>query len=307
MKKYLFGMLLIIIIPYLVVTIFVKDEKSEQIKFNFMSNKTIRIKHETSGEIVTVPFEDYIRGVLSGEMPVSFELEALKAQAVAARSYALKKMEQNVNNSYDVVDTVSNQVYLDDEALKNKWQNKYEENMNKISTAVVETKGEYLTYDGAVVQAFFFSTSTGKTENCEEVFQQPLPYLRSVDSQWDSEVSPVFTSQVDMSLIDFYTKLNLPYNDKININITKSTSTGRVKELTINETNFTANQITSALKLRSTFFDIKQVGSNVKIDVKGFGHGVGMSQYGALAMAKKGYKYDQILKYYYQGVEISKI
>lgn len=306
MKKCIIGFSLVFLIPYLVVTFLVKEE-DRQVKFQVVSNQKVRVKQEATGTIIEVPFEEYITGVLAGEMPINFDLEALKAQAVAARSYVLKKMEQNQGKEYDVVDTVANQVYLDDATLKERWKDGYTEKMNKLKQAVVETKGEYLQYQGEVVEAFFFSTSTGKTENCEEVFTQALPYLRSVDSQWDSEVSPVFSSSVDISLLDFYSKLNLPYQTTVDVQITKTTSTGRVKELTINGQSFTGNQVYSALGLRSTFFTISQVGNNIHVDIKGFGHGVGMSQYGALAMAKKGYTYDQILKHYYQGVEIVKI
>lgn len=304
MKKLIIFSIIIILVPYLVVTLLIQDE---EIHFQFISNQMVRVKRESTGTIEKVPLEEYVTGVLAGEMPVSFELEALKAQAVAARSYVMKKIEQNQNNEYDVVDTVSNQVYLDENTLKQKWQDSYIEKMNKIKTAIIETKGEYLTYDGQVIEAFFFSTSTGKTENVEEVFVSALPYLRSVDSSWDAEVSPVFEETNQFSLSDFYTKLNLPYQQSLEVIITKTTSTGRVKELTINGNWFKANDVYSNLKLRSTYFNIEQVGTNVIVTTKGFGHGVGMSQYGAQAMAKKGYTYDQILKHYYQGVEISKI
>ena len=199
MKKIILGLVILLLVPYFIITIFVKEEK--EIQFLFQSHEVVRVKQEQKGTIIEVPFEEYIKGVLAGEMPVSFELEALKAQAVAARSYVLKKMEQNQNLDYDVVDTVSNQVYLDDETLQSRWGDGYLEKMNKLKTAVLETKGQYLTYDGAIVEAFFFSTSTGKTENCEEVFVQALPYLRSVDSSWDSEVSPVFSTVVDLSFV----------------------------------------------------------------------------------------------------------
>ncbi len=304
MKKIIIASILILVVPYLVVTLCIKEEK---MNFQFGSNLMIRVKRNATGNIEKVPFEEYITGVLAGEMPVNFELEALKAQAVAARSYAMKKMEQNQNNEFDVVDTVSNQVYLDDATLKERWKDDYPEKINKIKTAITETNGEYLTYDGAVIQAFFFSTSTGKTENVEEVFVQALPYLRSVDSSWDAEVSPVFQVTTEFSLADFYSKLNLPYQESLQIEFTKTTSTGRVKELLINGTPFKASDVSSNLNLRSTFFSFEQIGNNVKIETKGFGHGVGLSQYGAQAMAKKGYTYDQILKHYYQGVEISKI
>lgn len=303
-QKYLIAIVLIIIIPYLIVTILIKDE---EIKFKFVSNMMVRVKQDTKEKIVSVPFEEYITGVLAGEMPTNFEMEALKAQAVAARSYVMKKMEQNANKEYDVVDTVSNQVYLDETTLKEKWKDKYVEKINKIKKAIIDTKGEYMTYDNQVIEAFFFSTSSGKTENVEEVFSSKLPYLRSVDSSWDEEVSPVFHVKKDLSLADFYTKLNLPYKDTIKTEVIKTTSTGRVKEIKINDQIFTGSDAYSKLGLRSTFFEIKQIDSNVQIDTKGYGHGVGMSQYGALAMAKKGYQYEDILKHYYQGIEISKI
>ena len=304
MKKIITGLLLIIIIPYVVVTTCIDEE---EIKFHFVSNKTVRVKREATGEIIEVPFEEYVKGVLAGEMPISFEKEALKAQAVATRSYVLKKMEDSKNNDYDVVDTVMNQVYLDDAYLKEAWQDTFDEKNNKLKEVIVETRGEYLTYNGEIVEAFFFSTSTGKTENSGEVFMTQLPYLKSVDSSWDEEVSPVFNDSEEFSVSDFCTKLNIPYNDKISIDVIKTTSTGRIKQIKINEKEFTGNEVTSALELRSTYFTINQVGNNIIIKTKGYGHGVGMSQYGALAMAKKGYTYDEILKYYYQGVEISKL
>ncbi len=303
MKKLIITTLIIILIPFIIVTIFIKDET---IKFNFISNSVVRVKRE-NGNIDRVFFEEYVKGVLAGEMPTSFDLEALKAQAVAARSYVLKKMEQNKEQEYDVVDTVMNQVYLDDATLKEKWKDKYEEKNNRIKQAIVETKGEYMTYNNEVIEAFFFSTSTGKTENSGEVFQTQLPYLKSVDSAWDEEVSPVFSQDNNLSLEEFYQKLNIEYNPNLKIEITKTTSTGRIKELKINDHEFKANDIYQKLNLRSTFFDIKQKDNQVEITTKGYGHGVGMSQYGALAMAKKGYKYQDILKYYYQGVEIKKL
>ena len=177
MKKLIFIILLILFVPYLFIKLFVYDDN---IKFFFKTDDNIRIK-QTNGNIIEVPFEEYIVGVISGEMPVSFELEALKAQAVAARSYALVQMNRNKSNDYDVVDTVMNQVYLDENTLKQKWGNNYDNNINKVRKAVIETKGEYLEYDGKVIEAMFFSTSAGKTENVEEVFCEKLPYLRSVD------------------------------------------------------------------------------------------------------------------------------
>lgn len=303
MKRIILITLLILLIPYLIITFFIKDEN---IKFEYVSNTIVRVLHE-DGLVEAIPFEEYTLGVLAGEMPVNFELEALKAQAVAARSYVLKKMEQNKDKDYDVVDTVMNQVYISDASLREKWKDSYDEKINKLKQAIIETKGEYLTYNNEVVEAFFFSTSTGKTENSEEVFVQALPYLRSVDSSWDSKVSPVFNETTTISLSDFYQKLNLEYNDSLNIEILETTSTGRIKRIKINDKEFTGNDVYKALKIRSTFFEIKKIDNNVVITTKGYGHGVGMSQYGAEGMAKEGYTYDQILKHYYKDVEISKM
>ena len=301
MKKILLLTCIIIFIPYIIVNLFIKDE---EIKFKYTSNMMVRVKQDD--EIIKVPFEDYIVGVLAGEMPVSFELEALKAQAVAARSYVMKKMQANIDKEYDVVDTVMNQVYLDDEHLQEVWKDDYTNNINKIKQAVMETFNEYLEYDGEIVDAMFFSTSVGATENSEEVFTSKVPYLRSVDSTWDS-ISPVYEVNYTFSLEGFYNKLNLNYSETLNIELLDTTSTGRVKKLKINGVTLEGNTVVTNLKLKSNHFTIKLDNNKIYITTKGYGHGVGMSQYGAQAMALKGYKYDEILKYYYQGVEIKKI
>ncbi len=305
MKKIFFATLLIILIPYILITVFIKEP--EKVKFKYMSNMTIRIKRNSTGNIDVVPIEEYIVGVVSGEVPISFEMDALKAQAVAARSYVLKQLEYNKNKDYDVVDTVMNQVYLDSDQLKNRWGNDYESNLNKAKAAVLETKGEYLDCNGSVVEALFFSTSTGYTENSGEVFPTQQPYLKSVASMWDADVSPVFNDYFHFSLADFYRLLGVEYRDNVYVEVISTTSTGRIKQIKINNKVFSGDQVQYLLGLRSTFFTITQNGNSVDINTKGFGHGVGMSQYGAEGMALNGYKYDEILKYYYQGVEIKKI
>lgn len=305
MKKIFFATLLIILIPYILITVFIKEPK--EVKFKYMSNMTIRIKRNSTGNIDVVPIEEYIVGVVSGEVPISFEMDALKAQAVAARSYVLKQLEYNKNKDYDVVDTVMNQVYLDSDQLKNRWGNDYESNLNKAKAAVLETKGEYLDCNGSVVEALFFSTSTGYTENSGEVFPTQQPYLKSVASMWDADVSPVFNDYFHFSLADFYRLLGVEYRDNVYVEVISTTSTGRIKQIKINNKVFSGDQVQYLLGLRSTFFTITQNGNSVDINTKGFGHGVGMSQYGAEGMALNGYKYDEILKYYYQGVEIKKI
>lgn len=301
-KKILLFSCLIIFIPVIIVSIFIRND---EITFNFTENSVVRVYRENTGEIQNVPIEEYIVGVLAGEMPIDFEIEALKAQAVASRSYVMKQIEKNINNKYDVVDTVMNQVYLDKENLMATWSSSYTDNINKIKLAVLSTKGEYLSYNNKVAEALFFSTSPGITENSEEIFISNEPYLRSVSSTWD-EISPLYSTTITYTLVEFYNLLNIPYNENLQIQILEKTSTGRIKKIKINDKELSANYICSKLSLNSTYFEIIKEDTKVIIKNKGYGHGVGMSQYGAEGMARAGYTYDQILKHYYQNIEIKK-
>ena len=306
MKKIIIFTILLIFIPFFIVTLFGMSDITE-IQLKYVSNKTVRVKRLSTDKVEEVPLEEYIVGVLAGEMPIDFELEALKAQAVASRSYVLKRIEYNKDNEYDVVDSVLNQVYLDDDYLKETWGNNYTIKINKLRTAVNETYNEYMEYDGKIIDALFFSTSNGYTEDSHLVFNLELPYLKSVESSWDQEVSSAFSSKYTYSLQEFYEKLGLEYKDKLEVEILERSSTNRVLKLKINGQEFEGTTLYNKLGLRSTDFEITQVGSNVFFDMKGYGHGVGMSQYGALGMAKQGYTYDEILKHYYTGVTIEKI
>ena len=239
-------------------------------------------------------------------MPIDFEEEAFKAQAVAARSYVLIKMKENINNDYDVVDTVQNQVYLDYVYLKNVWKNNYIKNINKLKKVVKDTKGQYLEYNGEIAQTMYFSTSTGVTENCKEIFGNDVPYLTSVDSKWDN-ISPLYETYQEYNINEFFQKLNLPYSNVLNISYIKRTSTGRNIKLMINNNIYNASDIMQIFNIKSTFFNITKNNNIIKISSKGYGHGVGMSQYGAQAMALKKYKYNQILYHYYKNTKIKKI
>ena len=302
-KKILLFSFIIIMIPFIIVSIFIRDD---EITFNFSENSVVRVYREESGIIDKVPLEEYVTGVLAGEMPINFELEALKAQAVAARSYVMIQMERNIDKDYDVVDTVMNQVYLDKSYLMTVWKDSYTDNINKIKMAVLSTRGEYISYNGKVAEALFFSTSSGVTENSEDVFNGRVEYLRSVDSHWD-ETSPVYSVALTYTLDEFYNMLDLEKLEKIEISNLDITETGRVNKITINGKNFTGSSVMSKLKLRSTHFEIIQESTKVIIKTKGYGHGVGMSQYGANGMAIEGYNYYDILKHYYTNIEIKKI
>lgn len=305
MKKIIIFTLIIIIIPFFIIAIY-NLNKVEEIELNYINNTTIRVKRLKTDTIETIPLESYIVGVLAGEMPIYFEKEALKAQAVASRSYAIKRIEYNKDKEYDVVDSIMNQVYLDEDYLKEAWGNNYVVNINKLRSAVNETIDECLTYDDKVIDALFFSTSNGYTEDADLVFNLNLPYLKSVESKWDEKESSAFSTTTVIPLNKFYEKLNLKYNKELKIEIIKRSPTNRVLELKINNQKFTGKDLYNSLSLRSTDFIITQIGTNVFIDMKGYGHGVGMSQYGALGMAKEGYSYKDILSHYYQNTTIKK-
>ena len=251
-------------------------------------------------KIIDLELEDYIVGVVSCEMPASFENEALKAMSVAARTYALYKM--NGKKEYDLTSTTKDQCYINEEEMKNKWGKSYDKYHDIITNAVYSTVGEYLTYNDKVIISFYFSISNGKTENSEHVFPQKLDYLVGVDSSWDSKYSYKQASK-EISIKEFLSKLGINDNKINNIKISRYDS-GRVENVIINNKNFSGTKIRTLLKLRSTDFTIEYDDRVVTIVTKGYGHGVGMSQYGANAMALSGSKYDEILKHYYTGVDL---
>lgn len=310
MKKILLMTAVLVGIPFFVVFYLdIDDNKNEEkeIKFDYVSNKIIRVMRVNKDKLERINLEDYVVGVVAGEMPAEFEEEALKAQAVASRSYALKKMEDNKNSSYDVVDTTSNQVYLDNEELKAKWKDKYIYYINKIKKVVNDTRMEYLEYDGRPANTMFFSTSNGYTEDSKIVFSEDIPYLRSVSSDWDKDVNSSFNYETSFSLKDFYNILEIKYNDKLDVVVLERSSSKRVVKLKINGKQFMGRDIYNKLKIRSTDFEIVQNKNRVIIKTRGYGHGVGMSQYGALGMAREGYKYSDILSHYYNGTKLKKL
>mgnify|MGYP001092905223 CR=1 FL=1 len=305
MKKIIIFTFFIIIIPYFILNLYSKNIKEIELKTD--ESIKVRVKRLQKDKIDEIELNEYVLGVLAGEMPISFELEALKAQAVASRSYVLKRLDYNKDKEYDVVDSITNQVYLDNEHLKKAWGDNYIKNINKLKTAVNETFNEYLECDGQIADALFFSTSNGYTENSELVFNFAVSYLKSVSSPWDKEVTTAFKTTKEMSLQEFYERLNLPYQEKIKIENIDRSATNRILKIKINSQEFTGREIYNKLKIRSTDFTIEQENTNVIITTIGYGHGVGMSQYGALGMAKKGYNYKEILTHYYQNTQIKKI
>ena len=306
MKKMLYFTIIFIAVPSFFIFNNYKIEK--EINKNEEKSKEyiyIKVKQTSKNKIINIDLEEYVKGVLAGEMPITFELEALKAQAVAARTYGVRRISSK--NNYDVVDTVMNQVYLDDETLKQRWGSNYEIYISKINQAVKETEGEYVDFNGTYADTLFFSTSVGNTENSEEIFGTKISYLQSVSSEWDEEVSPVYEEKNIFTRDTFCKKLSLSNCSRIYVNIISETSTGRIKKIKINDKTFTGTEVAYNLGIRSNYFTIYIENNKVVVKTKGFGHGVGMSQYGAEGMATNGYTYKEILEHYYQGTTIKNL
>ena len=278
----------------------VLEDKVEKIEIKKEDNKVQKVSIKYDKEVIDMNLEDYVIGVVSCEMPASFNLEALKAMAIAARTFAMYKIKTNKN--YKLSTTTKDQCYISKNQMKRNWKSNYDRNYNKIKKAVNETKNMYMTYNDKVIISFYFSISNGYTENCENVFSQKLNYLKSVDSSWDKEYSYKIKT-IRMKKSDFLKKLKINSNKIENIKIKRS-KTGRINKITINNNSFKGTEFRRLLGLRSTDVELKEKDNYIYINTKGYGHGVGMSQYGANSMAKKGYKYDEILKYYYTGIEI---
>lgn len=267
-----------------------------------------------SGEqrVEDVSIEAYVRGVVAGEMPADFEPEALKAQAIAARTYIVRRLSLNASSNaeegktsrYDVTDTTEDQVYISKDRLERQWPADAQAKLEAIERAVEETKGLIVTFNRQPIQAAFFSTSNGYTENSEDYWGQPLPYLRSVPSPWDKNVSPRYKQTVEMSLKEFYAKLGVKRKKGMKIRVTGLTEGRRIKEFTVGNRSFTGRETREKLGLPSSQFTWKVTKDRIFFTTYGYGHGVGMSQWGANALAKEGKTAEQILQYYYTGVRI---
>ena len=266
---------------------------------------------DRDGQVFEIGLEDFLIGVLAGEMPADFGLEALKAQAVAARSYVcalLPEFGGKGKHGEAAVCTSSAccQAYIYPEDLAVKWGEHNAENLAKIKTAVSETAGEVLTFEGRPVSAPFFSTCGGHTENSEEVWQSAVPYLRSVDCCWD-KAAPRYESEASFSLEAVAQKLNASTEAVAAMSVAEVSEGGRVKELAVGDKTVPGTELRSLLGLNSAAFSWAIMENDIVFKVRGFGHGVGMCQHGAAGMAALGADYKSILKHYYTGIEVEKL
>lgn len=263
-----------------------------------LPEKIITLKR-TNGEILNINLEKYLIGVIAAEMPVSFNNEALKAQAVVARTYTLKLLE----TGRTITDDVSTQVYKSNDELKSIWGNMYNTYYQKVKKAVNDTSGMCIKYNGSLIDAVYHSTSNGYTEDAVNVWGNSIPYLKSVTSPWDTSSSSFLrNTNVDFNKIS--NTLGIDFDSSSVIEIISRDESGRISKIKFNDKEFSGVELRNLLGLRSSDFDILINETGVVFTTRGYGHGVGMSQYGADGMASSGYTYEQILKHYYTGINV---
>ena len=285
-------------------------------KYNYNKYGTIKLLHSNTGQIEEVSIDDYLCNVVSAEMPADFELEALKAQAVVARTYTIYKVNNKKHDNADICDnSACCQAWISKEDRLARWdENLRESNWNKIVEAVNSTQGFIITYNNEPINAFFHSNSGGTTEIPVNVWGGTgYPYLQTVETSGEEGYTQ-YSSEVILSQNELIEKLKQHYSDisidfanSDSIQIMEHTESGRVKTVKFGNHQISGVEARSIFGLRSTNFEISQENGNVKFTVKGYGHGVGMSQTGADSMAKQGSTYEDIIHHFYTNVEIKEV
>ena len=276
--------------------------------------ETFKLLDKSSGNVLTVSIKDLTCGAVASELSPNFETETLKAQAVAAFTYfnfERQKQKENPSESLKgadfAVNTQSWQYYVTKQQMQDRWKDKFEEYYNKLSSAVDTVLNQILIFEDQPILALYHSTSSGKTEAIKDVFGGDLPYLQAVASPGDY-LAPGYQTKKELSLSEFsniiknnWPQSNLGNDPKEYIKEISRSNSGIVKNLKIGSTDVSGNEMRNIFQLRSADFDISYDNANVYFTVRGYGHGVGMSQYGAEHMAKQGANYKQILSWYYPG------
>ncbi len=293
-----------------------QTQTSNQNEYNYSKYGTISLLHKKTGEVEQVNLDGYLCNVVSAEMPANYEIEALKAQAIVARTYTIYKILNKKHDTADICDdSTCCQAWISKDDRLARWEeSQRESNWQKIVSAVNDTKGKVITYDNKPIDAFFHSNSGGVTEVPVNVWGGTgYPYLQSVEisgedayTQYSSEV--VLTQeQLINKLKEKYSDISIDFSNSDDIKIMEYTESTRVKTVKFGNHEISGVEARSLLGLRSTNFEISIDGDNIKFSVKGYGHGVGMSQTGADSMAKQGSSAEDIIKHFYTGVEISEV
>lgn len=286
--------------------------------YDYKQYQTIKLLHASTNKIEELPLDEYLYGVVSAEMPASFEKEALKAQAVVARTYTLYKIV-NGNKKHGESDICDDsnccQAWISKEARFAKWDEKDRETYwNKIVNAVNSTQGKIITYEGKPINAFFHANSGGATEAPVNVWGgSGYPYLQTVTtsgedaySQYDSNVT-VTKKEFEEKIKELHSDFEINFEENECIKIEEYTEGNRIKTIKVGNLKLSGVEMRNIFSLKSANFKINMNGENIKFEVIGYGHGVGMSQTGADSLAKQGKNYEEIIKHYYTGVKIENI
>lgn len=328
MKKIFLYILCLVLICFLIPILFTKrnnttsqtavvekpKEVQEKVTYDYGKYNTVKLLHTKTGEVEELELDEYLLGVVSSEMPASFENEALKAQAVVARTYTMYKIVNgSKHENADICDdSTCCQAWISKEDRLNKWKEE-ERNSNwaKIENAVYTTKGKIITYNNEPINAFFHSNSGGTTDTATAVWGGTnYPYLQAVQtsgedtySQYNSEVT-VTKEEFVSKIKEYHSDLEIDFGLENQIEILGYTEGERIKNIKIGNLELSGVEIRTIFGLKSAKFNISIEGDEIRFTVIGYGHGVGMSQTGADSMAKQGSNYEEIIKHYYTGVEI---
>ncbi len=314
-----FALFALLLLPGALLIFFGDSNSSVENGERIIPPKSIHVYRTALGTVEEIDFEEYVKGVVAGEMPSNFAEEALKAQAVAARTYSLSKVIRSGDGGYPAAhpnaplcDGTHCQVYRSPSELESlKGSAWMKDGYKKITEAVEDTAGVLMYYNGELAyQALFHSSSGGKTENSEDVFVSAVPYLRSVESNYEDAATHK-NEKTSLTYTALAETLNKKYPDRYTGNFTPSaikirdrTDGGRVNIIQIGNATYSGSEIREALGLKSANFSISKEPYNIVFTTNGYGHGVGMSQYGANGMAEAGFDYKEILKHYYTGVSV---
>ncbi len=266
-----------------------------------VSNEEKVTIYRSNGTVLTLSMNDYLIGVVASEMPASFPVEALKAQAIVARTYASKKLK----SGEVLTDDVSTQVYKDESYFRSVWKKDFDFYYSKIRQAVLETDGMTVQYQGDYIEAIYHSTSNGKTEDAISVWGNSVPYLKSVNSVWD-QYADTYLRTVEKDLSTVLQIFGIDFQEPFTMEVLSRNESGRISSIRVGNQSYTGVQFRNLLGLRSADFDIEIQDGKLLITTRGYGHGVGMSQYGAKGMAESGYSCLQILSHYYPGTLVTK-
>lgn len=275
------------------------------------NTNTLTVFRSVNQENIEVDFFEYVCGSVAAEMPLSYHEEALKAQAIACYTNALrlKKLSESSATYHISDDSSIHQGYLSKEQREEKWGEDFDKYESKLKNIVKSVENHAVYYDDKLCVTAFHAISSGKTESAENIWGEKVPYLVSVKSTGDN-LSPQYSSTVVFEKDEFIqiakdlTGNKSIKNLKNSLKIQEKSKSGTVLKVTLDKKDFTGEQIRKAFSLKSPVFTIKATEKTVTFNVTGYGHGVGMSQYGADFMARQGSNYEEILKHYYKGVEI---